>query len=291
MMRKPSLGVLPAVALLTLTVGSISGQGRERIAVMPVTGIPNDRGARLTLENSLVDVFVAMKRFDIVERAQLEKVIAEQQLSLTGMISDSAAVSIGKLLGTNYLILGSVTEATIVENPDNQGNRFYKGKVTASVRVVSTETAAIVGSLTESDYSHGALSAGDRVASDQLITTAANNLVMDTIQPKLWNLFPLEGYVIQIQGQKGEEVEALIDLGSDKGVRNGDKFIVFRQGESIKHPVTGQMIPGRIQELGEAEVKSVDIATSAVKIKTKGAIQVGDRIKAKERKKSLWKKL
>lgn len=65
----------------------------------------------------------------------------------------------------------------------------------------------------------------------------------------------------------------------------------FRQGESIKQPVTGQMIPGRIQELGEAEAKSVDVATTIVKIKCKAAIQVGDRIKAKERKKSFWKKL
>lgn len=123
-----------------------------------------------------------------------------------------------------------MTEATIVEKPDNQGNKFYKGKVTASVRVVSTETAAIIGSLTESDFSHGGLSAGDRVASDQLIVMAAKNLMMDTIQPKLWNLFPLEGYVIQIQAQKGEEVEALIDLGSEKGIQNGDKFLVFSAG-------------------------------------------------------------
>ena len=85
---------------------------------------------------------------------------------------------------------------------------------------------------------------------------------------------------------------ALIDLGIEKGIKKKDKFKVFRKGGDIKHPVTGEILPGRILQLGEAEVQSVDLATSIVKIKDiKGAIQIGDRIKAKEKKKSFWKKL
>ena len=94
---------------------------------------------------------------------------------------------------------------------------------------------------------------------------------------------------IKLSQQK--EVKALIDLGSEKGIKKKDKFIVFRKGEDIKHPVTGEMIPGRIEELGEAEVKSVDIATAEVKIKTKKKIQIGDCIRSKEKKKSFWKKI
>lgn len=285
------IAALLILTLSSLTMGDVFGQNRERIAVLPLSGVADDHGVKLAVENFLIDLFVAMRKFDIVERAQLEKILAEQQLSLAGAVSDSSAVTVGKLVGATYLVIGTISEAAIVEAQDLNGNKVYKGKVTANIRVVSSETASIIGSLTEFDFSHGTLAGGEAQPSEQLVSMAAKNLVMNTMKPKLWNLFPLEGYVIQIQNQKSDEMEALIDLGSDNGIVKGDKFLVFRQNESIKHPVTGQIIPGKTQELGEAEVKSVDAAVSTVKIKAKVPIQVGDRVKSKEKKKSFWKTL
>jgi len=80
----------------------------------------------------------------------------------------------------------------------------------------------------------------------------------------------------------------MIDLGQEQGGRKGDKFSIIRQGASIRHPVAGAMLPGPVVELGVEEVSSVDPAISQVKLRLKQAVQVGDRIRMKEREKSFW---
>lgn len=57
----------------------------------------------------LTQKFVKTQGFDVVERAQLEKVLAEQRLQLTGVTNESA-VRIGQTLGAKLLLLGSVEE-------------------------------------------------------------------------------------------------------------------------------------------------------------------------------------
>ena len=45
----------------------------------------------------------------VVERDQLDKVLAEQKLGMTGLIDLSTAAEVGKLLGANYIIISKIT--------------------------------------------------------------------------------------------------------------------------------------------------------------------------------------
>jgi curli biogenesis system outer membrane secretion channel CsgG len=47
-------------------------------------------------------------RFEVVERALLQKILEEQKLSMTGVIDKSSASQIGKVLGVKAIITGSV---------------------------------------------------------------------------------------------------------------------------------------------------------------------------------------
>lgn len=294
--KRINLQILIILLITYMSVGQIFAQSDKKIAVMPLTCTHDDHGTTLEIENYLVDVLVNLKRFQIIERSQLDKILDEQKLNLDSDISDEDAVQVGKQLGIDYLILGSVLDVstiTTLRDDDDESSIMYKGKVSANIRVVSTETASIIGSITESDESHGPLNGADN-PSEQLYSIAAKKLVLDTIKPKLCNLFPLQGYIIQIVGQKKKEIKAVIDLGSEKGIKKKDKFIVFRKFADVKHPVTGEMIPGRIEELGEAEVKFVDSSTAEVKIKIKkqeNPVKVGDCVRSKKKKKSFWNKI
>ncbi len=50
------------------------------------------------------------KKFKVIERQLLNKIVAEQKLSLTGMIDQTSAQKLGKLLGVDAIASGTVTD-------------------------------------------------------------------------------------------------------------------------------------------------------------------------------------
>jgi curli biogenesis system outer membrane secretion channel CsgG len=65
------------------------------------------------------DVFVTelfkSGKFRVIEREQLDALMQEKNLSLSGDVDPSTAVKVGKLLGVNYILTGSVTEYGVTE--------------------------------------------------------------------------------------------------------------------------------------------------------------------------------
>ena len=49
-------------------------------------------------------------RFEVVERAQLQKVLKEQQLGISGVINQETAAKMGELLGVKVIVSGSVIQ-------------------------------------------------------------------------------------------------------------------------------------------------------------------------------------
>ncbi|OHD65481.1 MAG: hypothetical protein A2176_13180 [Spirochaetes bacterium RBG_13_51_14] len=87
---------------------------------------------------------------DVVERANLKKILDEQELSLTGLVDDKKAVELGKLLSANKLIYGSfiVQGNTIIIN--GKLTETESGKITAtfSIRGPSEGILALQNDLT-----------------------------------------------------------------------------------------------------------------------------------------------
>ncbi len=48
-------------------------------------------------------------RFEIIEREQLQAILDEHSLNMTGLVDPSTAVQIGKLLGADFVAIGSIT--------------------------------------------------------------------------------------------------------------------------------------------------------------------------------------
>ncbi|HTY08961.1 MAG TPA: CsgG/HfaB family protein [Candidatus Edwardsbacteria bacterium] len=66
---------------------------------------------------------------DVVERAQLQKVVAELKLGASGAVDNATAAQIGKLQGANYLLLGSYS--------------ILGGKAQIVAKFVTTETGEV----------------------------------------------------------------------------------------------------------------------------------------------------
>lgn len=156
-------------------------------------------------------------RFEVVERAMLQKILAEQQLGTTGLIDDSSASKIGKVLGVKIIITGSVLN--------------FENKLEVNSRIINVENGSIVAAENISSTSSGDL--------QRVITELTGRIVKK---------FPLTGYIVM-----RKDTSVLIDLGLQAGLHQGMEFKVFKEGSIIKHPKTGevldveQIVTGRVK--------------------------------------------
>src|SRR3954468_9258834 len=60
------------------------------------------------VDGALTDQLVAEGRFRVVERQQLAKVMKEQMLAQSGVMSDEAQVKVAQLVGARWIVLGTV---------------------------------------------------------------------------------------------------------------------------------------------------------------------------------------
>ena len=90
--------------------------------------------------------------------------------------------------------------------------------------------------------------------------------------------FPLEGYIVHRDDKK-----VLIDLGKRAGVKSGMQFIVFEEGNVIRHPKTGEVLDVQRIETGTIKVKCININTAEAEIlseATPGAIKYSQLVKS-----------
>jgi len=83
----------------------------------------------------------------VIERDQLEKIMKEQRLSLSGALDEASAAEVGKLLGLDVMILGNVSYTDNEERSNTSTSRCVKRTVTAkgTIKIISVETAKIEG--------------------------------------------------------------------------------------------------------------------------------------------------
>lgn len=98
--------------------------------------------------------------FEVVERAQLEKILEEQALGASGAVNQEQVSQLGELLGVQALITGNISisqqdsdyEESRTEKKDNKNVtkkvdcQKREVKVRVRARIVSTETGKVLGS-------------------------------------------------------------------------------------------------------------------------------------------------
>lgn len=183
--------------------------------------------------DKLITGFVNSKRFKVIERAQLEKILEEQKLGLSGIIDPTTAAEIGKGIGVDAVVLGSVTRA---------GN-----SLSIDARLIDTENATII-------------SAQDAYSNQISIYQIAD--MINQLAEKFEKDLPIvQGLVINVQGNT-----VTLDMGANKGLKKGMKCLIYREGDPIVHPVTKEVIGRIINQVCEVRVKDVYPAYSIAEV-------------------------
>ena len=202
------------------------------------------------LSDKMITQLVNLRRFRVVERSALDKILQEQALDVSGVVDEATAVQIGKVAGADAIVLGSVTVA----------DRF--GKVSA--RVISVETTETIVA-EESDTNRPNIKNMEKITAQVAIG--------------IYNAMPLvEGNIIGVEFD-----DIYIDIGSNVGLRKGTKCIAFRLGDQIIHPVTGEVYGQKKDKLAELVVFQVQdrMAIARFVEGSRGDVNTGDKVVVK----------
>ena len=160
-------------------------------------GYSLQEGEDALLVSGMTDHLLQHGRVQVVERALLDKLLAELKLSTSKLTDQRTALALGKLLAARLIITGKI----IYAGPHTQ----------VSLRMFETETGRITTALNET------------VGSAVPISVLAEKLTGNLIQ-KIETAYPIRGKIDSLEGE-----DAALNIGSNAGVMPGQTFKVLQQ--------------------------------------------------------------
>jgi curli biogenesis system outer membrane secretion channel CsgG len=273
-----------AVALFAATrVLTAADAAKPRVAILEFKNKAQGYGwyqAGQAAQDMLVTELVKKGDFRVMEREQLEAIMEEKHLSLSGDIDPKTAVKVGRMIGVEYLIAGAVTELGVADRSANVPGGIFGGRLPSvnvrsqrmdaavDARAFSTSTGEIVWADTArestSDSSVYVAGAGggvdDRSKIDRVLRPVVVKLAESLSEKKLatsglggaTDASGVAGKIARVDG-----ATIYVNVGSEAGVKEGDEFIVFRAGEPIKDPDTGEVLGANDVKVGRIKINSV----------------------------------
>ncbi|MGE4498196.1 MAG: CsgG/HfaB family protein [Deferribacterales bacterium] len=194
----------------------------------------------------------------IFDRSSLESILSEQKFQMA-IADPDTAVRAGKLAGVQYIFAGTVDSisakyvAPDKSNSNDTGNAWLNlalavGKAAANtqtgwivnvemtVKMIDVETGQVV---INNKVKGREVAGGGQGLNPELIAEAAKKAMgeaIDDVKPDLSQRFSPKGYIKQMRGNKSL---ALVNMGSDAGVKPGEKLEAFEFIE-IADPFSGQ---------------------------------------------------
>jgi curli biogenesis system outer membrane secretion channel CsgG len=269
---------------------------------------PNNWGVEVpvsAIEDLLTSGLFKTNRFDLVERKNLQAILAEQHLGASGAITPQTAAKVGKALGAAYLIFASVNEWTPERSNKGANSAGMLGKfglnvgagkaeaeVAMTFRIVDATTGQVTYSETQRARAAswglklggsglpvlGGLggSLGDSspisYAVQSCINKVAYKIVMK-LKDSSWR-----GSVADVDGSR-----VYINAGSGAGIQVGMKLTAMMKGKTLEDPETGLSLGEDLNAIGTLQITTVQERFSVATILQgcKG-LKKGDRVEFSE---------
>ncbi len=284
------------VAVAALVVGVGSAVAKPRVAVLEFGHKALEAHwsrAGEAAQDMFITELVKGGKFTVIERERLDAILREKNLSLSGEIDPRTAIQAGKLLGVEYLLFGNVTEFGEEEAKAQVGwglgvDVKRKKFVSAlDARLVSTTTGEILWAdkarKEESSVKVFVMGSGggvdDRRMFDKVLLPCVEELAGKLNSLELSSSQTVVG---RVAGKIAKIAGGIIyiNLGSEHGISEGDTLGVFRQGEVIRDPDTGEVLGADEKQVGTIRVTAVKGAKySECQAVTGSGFVVGDVVK------------
>jgi len=287
--------LLFAFAALLAASSIVNAQVKKRIAVAEFQDRSGHKGAGQGVADMLITALFKSGEFIVVERKELDKVLAEQRLGRSGAVTPQTAPAVGKLLGVDLLVLGSITELGTKDRDVSGGTNLFGAKINAKtaraavdIRLVNTTTGEIVAAETE-EGTESTVGVGGRYKAinfadfsqwnDTDIGKAAREAIDETVNLITKNIakIPWTGRIIKVS----EDGTVIMKPGSEGNVTTDMEFDVFHPGEELKDPDTGLVLGHEEAKVGHIKVTEDMLNGKAAKAKIVNGtgLQSGDYVR------------
>ncbi|HUR33251.1 MAG TPA: CsgG/HfaB family protein [Vicinamibacterales bacterium] len=301
-----------------------SGTRKIRVAVMDfdyatvrgstaaIFGTDTDVGRGIS--DLLITQLVNDGTYSVIERGALNTVLAEQQFSNSDRADPTSAARLGRLLGVDAIIVGSITQFgndTKTTGLGGVGARLSGGAlgganfkstravVEVNARIVDIDTAeilAVAAGHGESKRTSTSLlggggsfrgfgAAGVNFGSSDFQNTIIGEAVKHAVDQLGAGVVSGQGRLharaVQVTGLVADVdgSSLVLNVGRRAGLKVGDRLAVERAGREIKDPATGRVIRRVTTAVGVVRITEVDDESSLATVVSGGAFKVGDGVK------------
>jgi curli biogenesis system outer membrane secretion channel CsgG len=266
------------------------------------------------ISDLLVTYLVKDGSYSVIERKAMDKIMTEQNFSNSDRANPNSAAKIGKLLGVDAIIVGSITQfgnetknlnlggaggGLIGHGLGGFGHKKSKAIVALTARIVDVDTGeilAVAEGKGESQRESTSLLGGggnwhgfggghaDFGSSDfqstiigEAVKAAVEKTSTDVIAGKdklVARTITVEGLIAAVDGG-----QIILNVGAKAGVKVGDQLNVERVSKEIKDPATGKVIRRMATSVGVVRVTDVDDISSVATAVSGSGFKTGDAVK------------
>jgi curli biogenesis system outer membrane secretion channel CsgG len=235
----------------------------------------------------LITKLVQDGKVRVIERNAIDKLLAEQNLTNSDRTDPLTAAKLGRVLGVDAIILGTITRYDYLDRTTGGGGARFGGfggssmktkhdltaKVAISTRLVSPDTAEVMAaSEGAGEITHKGVKVDmrDMAGMNNAMNGNANNPTLNECMDKAIAQLAakLELEFVKVP-QRDPVIEGLIadadgsgqlvlNVGSRDGLKVGDHLQVWRPGKEIRDPATNKLLTRDDTLLGEALVTKVN---------------------------------
>lgn len=270
------------------------------------------------ISDLLVSRLVADGKYSVVERQALAAVIDEQDLGRGGRIDPATAAKIGKILGVDAVIVGSITQFGFDDKSVGLGGfgdrvahgllanvkvRQAKAVVRVDARLIDTtsgEVLAVASGKGESrrgslaglgeGWDRGGRTGGgfdmtNQNFQDTILGEATRKCVeglgkdLNRAEPKVVVKAARDRVGLTGKVADVDGATVTVNIGADKGVAAGDELVVERVVRVIKDPDTGEVLREVTEPVGTVRVTQVEGRAAVGTFVGAGSPQAGDRVR------------
>ena len=313
------LMIVLLVVVLAAPSNSYSQEKKKRIAILDFDfnavqqWWEGDWNVGQGIADVLVTKFFENGTFDLVDRKAIDAVMKEQNLSNSDRFDASSAAQLGRLLGADALVTGSITQFGTEKKGTGGiggvlgskagaigkvGMEKTKAKCVIDARLIDVTTGVIL-SVAEGEgksnrkglllggagYEGGTLAGGafNMTSSDfreTILGEATNQACSSVVDQIVANAGKIQTRKLEIEGLVADfdaaKKEVTLTPGKEAGVAVGQIFVIKHVYDVVKHPTTGEVIREKANDVGKVRITEVGEGYAVGSV-IEGAAEAGDK--------------